>query len=317
MIEFRLKRLARRARQIGSYISPLAIVFAILTLSAGSLSWAGNFYDGQTGQVVGPDEILNHLGAGTVLIASELHDHEVHHQNQRDLLVKLSGAPFAISVGMEFFSYPDQAYVDDYVAGRTEEATFLKQIKWDGGMSLLMQPLVQLMNFAFEFYRFQVRFPALHNGQTLALNFPRELSSKVAKGGLAGLSDAEKTMMPPQFERGAQSYFERFREIMKDHAKEEQIQNYFTAQSLWDDTMAWRASSYLSSHPEALLMIIVGDFHVAYQDGLIARLKSRGVKKVVSLSQIDTTQLSESERKTEIEPSPKYGPRADFVFDAR
>lgn len=297
-------------------------------LTANSLVFAGTYYDGRTGQVVDGDQILNLVKSGTVLIASELHDHEAHHQNQRDLLVKFSGASFPISVGMEFFSYPDQAFVDGYVSGQTDEATFLKQIKWDGSPNFL--PLLSpfkssgfigglfemFKNFSFDFYRFQVRFSGFHQGRTLALNFPRELSGKVSKGGLDALSPAEKAMMPPDFARGAASYFERFHEIMKDHAKEEQIQNYFTAQSLWDDTMAWRAATHMAAHPTDLLMIIVGDFHVAYQDGLVNRLKARGVNNIVSISQIDTSQMSAADRMAEIMPDPKYGPRSDLIFDA-
>jgi uncharacterized iron-regulated protein len=272
-----------------------------LSLASVAPAQANSFYNGHTGAVSSVDELFKDLGPGTVLITSELHDHEVHHQNQRDILARLATLKIPISVGMEFFYYPQQSQVDDFVSGRIDEATFLKAINWAG--------------FNFDFYRYQVLQPAHLQGQTVALNFPRELSGKVAKGGLDALSADEKAMMPPNFERGTDTYFARFREMMKDHATEEQMQNYFTAQSLWDDTMAWKATGHIIAHPDGLLMIIVGDFHVAYQDGLIARLKKRGATHIVSLSQIDTTGSSEADRKAQIAPDATYGARADYIFD--
>jgi uncharacterized iron-regulated protein len=298
-------------------MTKLAVTMLGFGLGFSISSFAGTFYDGATGAPVSQAEILSRVTSGAIVIASELHDHEAHHQNQRDLLTALSKQQEHLSVGMEFFSYPDQSLVNDYVEGRTDEKTFLQKIKWDGGLSLLSSASSFLKNFAFDFYRFQVQFPATHGGHTLALNFPRELSGKVARGGLEALSDEEARMIPPDFEKGSITYFERFYETMKGHAKEEQIQNYFTAQSLWDDTMAWQATKYMSDHSGDVLMIIVGDFHVAYQDGLVARLKARGAQNIISISQVDTTDFSESERRETIEPSSKYGSRADYVFDSR
>jgi uncharacterized iron-regulated protein len=273
-------------------------------LICGGIVHAGTFYNGTTGVACGADEIYQGIVPGTVLITSELHDHSAHHQNQRDILAKLAKLGLPISVGMEFFEYPDQALVDAYTSGHLDEAAFLQQIKWGKG-----QP--------FDFYRTQVLAPTQLGGLTVALNFPRALADKVAQGGLDALTKDERHVMPPNFERGTASYFERFREVMKDHAPDSAIENYFTAQSLWDDTMAWQASNYMTAHSAGVLMIIVGDFHVAYQDGLVARLQKRGLTHIVSLSQIDTTGLSADDRRAQIAPSPRYGARADYVFDSR
>lgn len=300
--------------KIKCLISLVCLSYAVLAIVLNSTANAQAYFNGKTAMPAQLEDILLNVKAGTVVVMSEQHDKEAHHQNQRDFLVSVSGGPFSISVGMEFFSYPDQAAVDDYVFDRVSEDDFLKKIKWQ---TAGLFSFFNFSNFPFSFYRFQVRLPAYKGGRTLALNFPRELSGKVAKSGLDGLSDAEKLMMPPNFERGLDSYFERFHEVMKGHAKEEQIQNYFMAQSLWDDTMAWKAADYMSKNPNQFLMIIVGDFHVAYQDGLIARLKKRGIKDLLVVSQVDSTGMSDSDRQELISADPKYGPRADFVFDSK
>jgi uncharacterized iron-regulated protein len=103
---------------------------------------------------------------------------------------------------------------------------------------------------------------------------------------------------------------------MGGHVPSDSIIRYFTSQSLWDDTMAWKATDFITNNPNSILVIIVGDFHVAYQDGLISRLKARGAKNILSVSQVDTTGYDNKDRNDMIAPSPVYGDRADFVFDA-
>jgi uncharacterized iron-regulated protein len=192
--------------------------------------------------------------------------------------------------------------VDKYVRNFILESEFLKLVNWG--------------KIKFENYRFQVRFPYYHRGNTLAINGSRSISSKIAKLGIEKLSTKELEQLPPLYERGEDSYFKRFQQIMMGHAKEAEIENYFMAQSFWDDHMAWVLSQYNKKNPNDLIFVIVGDFHVAYQDGLIARLKKYGVENILSLSQIDTKGLSLEKKNKLINKHPEYGVRADFVIDA-
>lgn len=278
------------------------MLFLVKFLLLGSFAFAQEYYDGRNGNITTEPDVLKGIQSGQILIVSELHDNEAHHQNQRDLLVRVSKSAFPISVGMEFFDYTDQNFVTQFGQDLLDEETFLKLIKWG--------------STPFNFYRFQVRVPYYLYGQTYALNFPRALSGKVAKFGLDSLTTDEKKLMPPNFALGANTYFERFSETMKGHVSEEKIKNYFAAQSLWDDTMAWQAAQAMKMKPTQLLMIIVGDFHVAYQDGLIARLKARGVSNIISISQVDSAGLSVDEKTALIQPDLKYGVRADYIFDS-
>jgi uncharacterized iron-regulated protein len=120
------------------------------------------------------------------------------------------------------------------------------------------------------------------------------------------LTAEETALLPPNFELGNDHYYERFREVMKGHVPEEAIQNYFVAQSLWDETMAWKALESFQKHPRQTLMIIVGDFHVAWDGGLPHQLRRRGAQDLVVISQ--TRDLAD------VAIHPKYGPRADFIW---
>lgn len=247
---------------------------------------------------------MDKIRPGQILIVSELHDSEPHHENQKNILKELIRHGQRFSVGMEFFNYPQQELVSQFVYENISEEDFLREIKWGNDLP-------------FDFYRFQVRIPKYVGGKTLALNMPRSITSKVAKVGLEGLSEAERALLPPNFEVGKASYFERFAETMKGHVPDGVISKYFVSHSLWDDTMAWRAADFIKKNPAQVLVIIVGDFHVAYQDGLIARLKARGVDDVLSISQVDSEGMKPDEKNELILPNDKYGVRADFVYDVQ
>jgi uncharacterized iron-regulated protein len=238
------------------------------------------------------------------VIVSEQHDILTHQQNQLRVLESLftAGANH-LSVGMEFFYRPSQPQVDQFVNGLIGEAEFLKSIEWGKA--------------PFASYRPQVLFPRTHGGKTLALNASRSLTGRISKVGIAGLTDAERAQLPPNFTLGNAAYFERFQEVMSGHISKEALQRFFEAQSVWDETMAWTATEYLKEDPKQILVIIVGDFHAVYGGGLPDRLLARGAKKVVVVSQVHFDGVSESEAEKAMKPHEKWGPRADFIWVSR
>ena len=233
------------------------------------------------------EEMRAEVVDGDVLVLGEQHAADAsspqHHINQARLLKILP----RVSLGMEFFEYPRQATVDNFLGGVTTEAEFLTEVGWGG-------------NF-FPLYRRQL-FLA---DAVVALNMPRAVTRKVGRGEL--LSNEDRALLPPIWERGSELYYERFVEAMGGHGPS--LENYFMAQSLWDDTMAWRTS--LRPGKEAFV-IIVGDFHVLYGHGLPARLIRHGVSQVKTMVQVEIDDWSTREEAGA--PNPKYGPRADYIW---
>jgi uncharacterized iron-regulated protein len=275
----------------------MQVLFALL-LSLISLQAKAQLLDGQNLSEVSIEQIKSHVTAGSVLVIGEIHDSVAHHQNQVEVLKSLND--LRVSVGFEFFEWPNQTQVDQFTAGKISENDFLQQIGWG--------------KIPFDLYREQALYGPAHNGYTVALNAPRTLTARISKVGLAGLTDEEKKLLPPDFKLGNANYYERFREVMGQHVPESAIERYFAAQSTWDDTMAHVATSFLAKFPEQALVIIVGDFHAAYDGGLPNRLRARGVKSVTVISQVVTEGLSQGEINLLVSPHPKYGPRGDYVW---
>jgi uncharacterized iron-regulated protein len=290
----------------------LKLIFLILLLKFFSLACShtggatqegsGQLVDGKTLESIELSAALRNVRPGDVLIVSELHGYRPHHKNQRAALSQLQSLfeeGQSISVGLEFFEKQHQDLVDKYVQGKLSETKFLATIQWK--------------NISFEHYRFQALFARISGGQTLAINAPRWLTSKVAQGGLSSLDEDEKTLLPLGFELGNEIYFERFQEAMKGHVPPSALMHYFEAQSVWDDVMAESVAQHLQSFPDEIVVIIVGDFHAAYGGGLPQRLEVRGVSKVHVISQV-RIQNAESDGLAKIEPHPLWGPRADFIW---
>lgn len=248
------------------------------------------------------EESLASVRPGSILVVGEEHGAQAHQNYQMRILNFLRAQGLKVSVGMEFVTYPHQAHLDAYRFGMMNEADFLKSINWGTG-------------FDFSFYREQILFPSVETETTLALNLPRSISSQIAKGGLSSLTPDQARLLPPRLEKGNPGYFRRFVEAMGGHFPNEQAkENYFLAQCSWDDTMAWKATEFITDNPEQVLVIVVGEFHVQYAGGLPDRLKVWGAKDVQTVSLINVAGLSSDEKNKALMPSTEDGPRADFLW---
>lgn len=274
----------------------------LLTLVAyQSMSQDLGIYNGFNGDQVSVEQAVQHVKPGAIVIIGEKHGHPWAQKQQLQILQALKARGLKVSVGMEFVSYPDQEKLNNYRSQLVTEADFLKSINWGSP--------------SFEFYKDQILFPKIADGETtIALNSPRFLSGKIAKTGLASLTDEDKLLLPPQFELGRESYKKRFASVMPHIPNPQLLDNYFAAQSLWDDTMAWKASQFIKSNPDQVMVIIVGEFHVQYGGGLPYRLAQRGVQDILTVSQLDHEDYSEEELIQAIIPSHEYGPRANFIW---
>jgi len=275
----------------------------ILCVLSSQVTLADLIYRGDGQTQITLSEALRDIQHGDVLVLGEIHGQEKIAAMQMQVIETLKKNGISVSIGMEFLEYPDQYFVDQYRAGKLSEADFLKKVRWG--------------NFPFSAYREQILFPQACGLSTLALNAPRELTSKIAKSGLDSLTEMEKDMLPSDFTLGNAGYFERFKEVMGGHVPESKLKDYFAAQSAWDETMAWKANQHLSVHPDQVLVIIVGEFHVRYGGGLPDRLRARGAQAVHTMTFVNTDGLTPEERSFELLPSSSYGQRSDFIWEVQ
>ena len=247
------------------------------------------------------DNAVSQVQAGGVLVVSEQHGNQLHYTNQKTALAALAKTGRCkVSVGLEFLSWKYQTSISDYFDGLLSEADFLTAVDWRG--------------IPFSNYRDQARFPLSYGGRLIGLNAPKSLTSAIAKSGIAQLSPQDQADMPPAFELGTQAYRERFEMVMGTHIPPSAVDRYFEAQSTWDESMAWQSVEFLKNNPKHCLVIVVGDFHAAWDGGLPGRLRARGIPNVTVISQLETRDLTDAEISDELGPHPKYGVRADAIW---
>lgn len=284
----------------------------ISVLNFSLVSWADSnpiqtnriYHQGQI--EVSLEQALSDLQAGDILVLGEQHGTEEQAGQQMQILNAVRKQGFKVSVGMEFFERQTQSLVDALRFGSLSEIDFLKAIGWGKG-------------FPFSSYRSQVHFPHFNEGVTIALNAPRSLTSRIAKVGVLGLSEEEKSQLPEDFQVGNANYFRRFQEIMgSGHVPPEALMRYFEAQSTWDDVMAFEATRFIEKNLDQILVIIVGDFHVQYGGGLPDRLQARLTSKnlptrLKTFSLVNLEGMSEEQKQIAVLPT-QDGQRADYVW---
>ena len=256
--------------------------------------------DGQTLQPATSQDLVSRVKPGTVLLLGENHGLGQHRDQHIEILQALRARGLKVSVGLEFVNYTDQATLNEYRSQKIDESQFLKAIGWGG--------------FSFDFYRQQLNFPDLQqNEKSVGLNLPRSITSHISKNGLASLTPEEAGLLPPNFSLGRDTYRQRFLQAAGAHCKVPE--NCFVAQCAWDDTMAYTATEFLNTHPDQVLVIVVGEFHVQYGGGLAHRiLQRRPNTDILSLSQIWAEDMSAEEITQALQPSDVEGIRADYIW---
>ena len=101
---------------------------------------------------------------------------------------------------------------------------------------------------------------------------------------------------------------------MSGHASTDQINNFFAAQCLVDDVIALHLSSAISS---PLSFLIIGNFHTAYQDGVLARLQKRDPKTTRALVHLELkSDYPTTKDQLDYINSARYGTISDWVIFA-
>lgn len=276
-----------------------SIFLALGTLFYGCLAFS-QLFDGRNAQESSLEALLERVQPGHIVILGENHGLQAHRDQHMQVLDGLRARGLKVSVGMEFVNYTDQGLLDQYRQGEISEERFLADLKWAG--------------FSFDFYRDQILFPNLDlNETTLGLNIPRQITSKISRQGLASLDLYERGLLPADFAVGRDSYRQRFMLVAGHHCKSPE--NCFTAQCAWDDTMAWKATDFVKSNPDQVLVIVVGEFHVQYGGGLPDRIRARMPRaQLLTVSQVNGEGMLDEEKQDQLEHSLVDGPRADFVW---
>src|SRR5690606_15958860 len=110
--------------------------------------------------------------------------------------------------------------------------------------------------------------------------------------GMAGLTDNDRRAIPT-LDLEDKLHRELFERMMKDHPDltAEELDNYYLAQVIWDESMAARAADWVKQQlPGRKLVIFAGAAH-CHPHAIPLRIKKRGPLRVVSVLPADKSEL--------------------------
>jgi uncharacterized iron-regulated protein len=271
--------------------------------------WNGRLYDVQQGRFINEAEARAVLAEIRILVLGEKHDTPSVQQQQARALdwaveSQALGPLDRWTLGWEFLNTQDQSSIDQAWT-RFKDAALsaeeLMDLLQGAGRSRSYLPLIYA--------------GARFGGSLLATNLSRSQKAPVLTGGLSAL---DPSLIPPGFERGGGGYLERFEAAMGSHAPPEQLENYFQAQCLTDDVMAYE----LLKPRVKFRALVVGSFHSDYLDGVVTRLRMRAPdQSILSIRFVDAQDYSASELEPDLvlrEPviHKRYGALADWIWFA-
>jgi uncharacterized iron-regulated protein len=277
----------------------------ILTLAMATLiplshagGWNGRIVEVGTEREVGLAELGWKASLARTVVLGEEHYNVAVQAAQAEVLrmtVEAAGAEGKFALGWEFLNHSEQERTDALfarLAGREIDAReFLRETQGRDAASYV--PVIEAARDL--------------RARLLGVNLSRAEKAPVVRGGIAA---ADPRLVPPGFAMGSDAYRERFMEAMGGHAPPERVANYFSAQCLTDDVMAYR----LLEADAPLRFLVVGSFHSDYRDGVVARFRARASgEKVVAVRFVDASAHT-AEELVSLPWDLRFGELADFVF---
>lgn len=219
------------------------------------------------------DDVLAAARAADVLFLGETHTDRLGHAlqlNLFELLVERAApdvqAKRPVVLSLEMFETDVQYILDEYLAGLIREDHFLNGSRPWQHYATDYRPLVEL---------------ARERGlPVVAANAPRRYVNRVTREGpasLARLPAQAKAFLPPlPYEGPSPAYRAELQAVFSSHGEgrsSDAPEHGVYAQALWDAGMAWSLASALQARPGALIVHLVGSFHVRNGTGTPEQLE--------------------------------------------
>jgi len=285
--------------------------WALIYLFVGSLVWKvpaiadlPSSWQSSTGTILNTDDILKDLAQANVVYLGETHDRPADHEAQLELIQTLysRNPDTPIAIALEMFQRPSQAAIDQYLAGSISETELQQRSQYQ-----------RRWGFPWEYYAPVLRFAQAQQLPVLALNTPTEITQQVAQQGLASVKAEDRQWIPAvaEIDISNTAYRQRIQQVYEaihqGHSVSSSFNYFFQAQILWDETMAAGIADFLHSHPGYQVIVLAGQGHIVYGDGIpsrVARRMGHGLKQRSILLNPDRETLNEDPQRS----------IADYIF---
>lgn len=203
-----------------------------------------------------PVDFFDELADADVICVGEDHtspnDHWAELKVLHSLVERTAMNGKELALGLEMVDRGKQSVLDRFGRYELDEDEFLKESEWS-----------ERWGYDFSYYRPQIELMQHKELGLLALNLPKEISKKLAHGGVDSLSQSERALLPEDIDLGNAEHRAWFDSVMKSHPPEAgDRDNVYLAQVAWDESMADNAVRWLKRRiPGRQLVILAGSGH--------------------------------------------------------
>ena len=292
-----------------------------------------------SGEVVSLDEVVAEMADKEVVLIGESHNDLTAHLLEVELLSRAftahgpayseDGAGRQVTLSLEMFERDVQYILDEYLQDRITEDQFRKSSRPWTEYETDYRPLVE--------------FAKQEGLSVIAANAPRRYANLVTREGRGALmelsSQALATLPPLPYGMPSSAYEDQWRMAMVDAmedmrercpmppamanamqrdsagpampmASHATASNPLHAQALWDASMAFSISEHLMRQPDALVLHMVGSFHVERGTGTpehLARYRPGTSTMIVVMRPVEDVDRFDPDRDGENEDFVKIG----------
>lgn len=288
-----------------TFFSVIIILFLLFwsTVSIAFQTWDGRIFQVHSQKETSLDELTSYLNEADMIIFGEQHNTDAIQLAESLIIKKVVKAQHKqgkFLIAWEFLNYTEQKNIsyafNQFTADKITAKEFLIQTQ-SSTHNISYIPILETLK--------------LFQGNIIGVNISREAKEPVLQGGIDAM---DPRYIPPNFAMGSVNYFQRFKDAMKDHVPSDRIENYFVAQCLTDDIMAYTLQQNINP---PLIFLITGNFHTDYYDGVVNRIRIRQSLNPIIIRFIDASDFDAKELDQDLPQllhDEKYGDIADYVY---
>jgi uncharacterized iron-regulated protein len=227
-------------------------------------------------------QLMDQLNTCDFVCIGESHDSKFDHDVQLQIVKALYARDESFAVGLEIFQRPFQPVLDKFLKGEIDEPQMLKETGYQ-----------QRWGYDSSLYHRLISFCQRNSIPIAALNAPKELTSRISKVGIAGLSDDERTQLGEidlSNEQHRKHWFDTLSNIHgHPNTDKAQKERSYQVMVVWDDYMAKTAADFKRTRGVRHMVILAGSGHIDFPFGIPDRVAryANATRATVSIRQSD------------------------------
>jgi aminopeptidase N len=208
------------------------------------------------------DHVVDKVAHKKIIYIGETHDRYEHHITQLRIIKELHRKGIKLAIGMEMFINDQQDALDKFINGEIDEKEFLS-----------LSHYFEHWNMNYHLYRGIIEFARAHRIPVIGLNIDEKIVKKISSSGMSSLTESEKQKLPEYIDLTDYEYKKKLKMPFEMHEgfENKDFDDFFQAQVLRDETMAYNMARFLSQNPSYTMVVIAGVGHIAYGSGIPQR----------------------------------------------